>query len=154
VEDTALYRWVPLASRNEVGADPSTSPRGAVLLLHAEHALRARRFPAALLAATTHDTKRSADARARLAVLAEVPERWTAQVAAFRARHRALRARIDGRLAPDAVTEYLLYQSALAIWPSTDGAGDVDGTHARVRDYMRKAAREAAVHTSWLAPAP
>jgi (1->4)-alpha-D-glucan 1-alpha-D-glucosylmutase len=153
VEDTALYRWVPLASRNEVGADPSRPVRGAVARLHAEHAMRARRFPAALSATTTHDTKRSADARARLHVLAEIPERWSAQVATFRARHRAFRRRVDGRLAPDATTEYLLYQSAVAIWPQSDDAGDVAAVRERIRGYMRKAAREAAVQTSWLAPA-
>jgi (1->4)-alpha-D-glucan 1-alpha-D-glucosylmutase len=153
VEDTALYRWVPLASRNEVGADPSLPVRGAVAHLHAAHAVRARRFPAALSATTTHDTKRSADARARLNVLAEIPERWSAQVAAFRARHRGHRQRVDGRLAPDAVTEYLFYQSALAIWPQRDDAAYLEAVRERVRAYMQKAAREAAVHTSWLAPA-
>ena len=153
VEDTALYRWVPLASLNEVGADPSRPVRGAVARLHAEHAMRARRLPAALSATTTHDTKRSADTRARLHVLAEIPERWSAQVAAFRARHRALRRRVDGRLAPDAVTEYLLYQSAVGIWPQPGGAADLEAVRERIRAYMRKASREAAVHTSWLAPA-
>jgi (1->4)-alpha-D-glucan 1-alpha-D-glucosylmutase len=153
VEDTALYRWVPLASRNEVGADPSAPLAGAVARLHAHHALRARRFPAALSATTTHDTKRSADARARLHVLAEIPERWSAQVAAFRARHRSLRRRVDGRRAPDAVTEYLFYQSAVAIWPASDAPVELADVRERLRAYVQKAAREAGVHTSWLAPA-
>jgi (1->4)-alpha-D-glucan 1-alpha-D-glucosylmutase len=153
VEDTALYRWLPLASRNEVGADPSAPVAGSVARLHRAHAIRARRFPATLSATTTHDTKRSADARARLNVLTEIPERWSAQVAAFRARHRAFRHRVDGRLAPDAVTEYLFYQSALAIWPVTGAANEIDAVRERVRAYMVKATREAAVHTSWLAPA-
>ena len=37
---------------------------------------RAARFPHALLAGTTHDTKRSADVRARIGALAGIAERW------------------------------------------------------------------------------
>jgi (1->4)-alpha-D-glucan 1-alpha-D-glucosylmutase len=155
VEDTALYRWTPLASRNEVGGDPSASLTDAVRRLHAHDAVRARRFPAALSATTTHDTKRSADARARLHVLSELPAVWTATVAAWRARHRRWRRRVGARLAPDAATEYLLYQSALAIWPPSGpggGAAALDAVGERLRAYAAKAAREAAVHTSWLEP--
>jgi (1->4)-alpha-D-glucan 1-alpha-D-glucosylmutase len=153
VEDTALYRWAPLASRNEVGTDPSGSLRGAVERLHAHFAIRARRFPDALSAVTTHDTKRSADTRARLDVLAEMPARWTGLVAAWRARHRAWRPRIDGRRAPDAATEYLIYQTAVAIGAGAD-VGTLDSIRERVRAAIRKSCREAAVQTSWLEPAP
>src|SRR5207302_9668049 len=54
----------------------------------------------------THDTKRSEDVRARLALLAEIPDRWREAVerwAAHNERHRR-----DGL--PDRNTEYLLYQ--------------------------------------------
>lgn len=154
VEDTALYRWAPLASRNDVGSDPSASLTGAVRRFHAFATVRARRFPAALSATSTHDTKRSADARARLAGLAEMPDVWTAQVARWRARHRRWRRRVDGRLAPDAATEYLFYQSALAIWPLGSRSEAITAVTERLVAYMAKAAREAALHTSWLEPNP
>jgi (1->4)-alpha-D-glucan 1-alpha-D-glucosylmutase len=153
VEDTALYRWVPLAARNEVGGDPSLPTTDAVARLHTHLMTRARRFPQALSATTTHDTKRSADARARLATLAEIPERWTACVARWRTRHRPWRRRIDGRLAPDPVTEYLFYQSVVAVWPLAGHATDLGAVGDRVRAYVHKAAREAGLHTSWLTPA-
>jgi (1->4)-alpha-D-glucan 1-alpha-D-glucosylmutase len=151
VEDTALYRWLPLVSRNEVGADPSVPTHGAVARLHGTLAVRARRFPAALSAVTTHDTKRSADTRARLHLLAEMPDRWTAAVARWRDRHRAWRRRVDGRRLPDATTEYLVYQTALALW---DGTARAERVRDRVRAYVQKALREAAVDTSWLDPVP
>jgi (1->4)-alpha-D-glucan 1-alpha-D-glucosylmutase len=154
VEDTALYRWVPLASRNEVGNDPSVPPAGAAARLHAFAAARARRGGGGLSAATTHDTKRSADVRARLHVLAEMPAAWTAQVARWRARHRAWRRRVDGRRAPDAVAEYLFYQSALGIWPLRGTPAAQDDLRARLQAYMQKAVREAGMRTSWLEPVP
>jgi len=153
VEDTALYRWAPRASRNEVGADPSGRLRGAVARLHAGLAIRARRFPDALSAVTTHDTKRSADTRARLDVLAEMPGHWTGLVARWRARHRAWRRRVDGRRAPDAATEYLIYQTAVAIGAGA-GPAALDAVRERVRETIRKSGREAAVRTSWLDPVP
>src|SRR4029450_6882507 len=60
---------------------------------------------------------------------------------------------IDGRLAPDAVTEYLLYQGAVGVWPQSGGAAHLGAVRERIRAYMREGTREAAVHTSWLAPA-
>jgi (1->4)-alpha-D-glucan 1-alpha-D-glucosylmutase len=153
VEDTALYRWIPLAARNEVGADPSGPPTNAVGALHAFLATRARRTPNGLSATTTHDSKRSADLRARLHVLSEMPARWTACVARWRARHRRWRRRIDGRLAPDAVSEYLFYQTAVGLWPAHAGA-PLDEIRERIRAYALKAAREAGVRTTWLEPVP
>jgi (1->4)-alpha-D-glucan 1-alpha-D-glucosylmutase len=64
VEDTAIYRWTPLASLNEVGGEPDRDLRTSVAALHAANAERAAHWPRALVTVTTHDTKRSADARA------------------------------------------------------------------------------------------
>ena len=63
VEDTAFYRCFPLASLNEVGGDPG---RGAVSVeeFHRQNLARQASFPRSLVASTTHDTKRSEDARA------------------------------------------------------------------------------------------
>jgi (1->4)-alpha-D-glucan 1-alpha-D-glucosylmutase len=161
VEDTALYRWVPLVARNEVGGDPGAPLDGAVPDLHAASTARAASWPGSLLCATTHDTKRSADVRARLDVLSEIPAAWTGAVARWGRANRAHRRRVRGRWAPDANTEYLLYQSLVAIWPlaAVGGVSDpydpsIGDVKARLAAHMRKAVREAKLHTSWLRPDP
>ena len=75
MEDTALYVYAPLASRNEVGGDPGVPVADAVRRLHARLAERAARLPRDLNGTNTHDTKRSADVRARLDALSETPRR-------------------------------------------------------------------------------
>lgn len=76
VEDTAFYRYGRLISRNEVGSDPAHFCL-TIEAFHAKCRRRARHFPHAMLATATHDHKRGADVRARLAVLSEMPQRWT-----------------------------------------------------------------------------
>ena len=146
IEDTALYREVPLASLCEVGGIPSRPLGSAVDDLHRANAHRAAHWPGSLLAVTTHDTKRSADVRARLDVLSEMPEQWIDAVGKWRRRHREYAVSTGRRIAPDAVTEHLLYQSVLGIWPL--GESGVD----RLKAYMQKATREAKSRTSWLEP--
>jgi (1->4)-alpha-D-glucan 1-alpha-D-glucosylmutase len=77
VEDTAFYRYGRLISRNEVGSDPGEFAL-TIEEFHAKCLRRARSFPHAMLATATHDHKRGADTRARLAVLSEMPQRWIA----------------------------------------------------------------------------
>jgi (1->4)-alpha-D-glucan 1-alpha-D-glucosylmutase len=139
-EDTALYRYLRLVALNEVGGDPDrfgVSPA----TFHATCARNQAERPFAMLASTTHDTKRSEDVRARLAVLSEIPERWAATVrewVAHNARHRR-----DDRL--DRNTEYLLYQTLVGAWPLAA---------ERATAYMEKAVREAKRHTAWTAQDP
>ena len=83
VEDTAFYRYLPLTSLNEVGADLAKPPAAAECF-HRENALRRARYPQSLLATTTHDTKRSEDVRARISVLSEIPQVWRAAVNRWR----------------------------------------------------------------------
>jgi (1->4)-alpha-D-glucan 1-alpha-D-glucosylmutase len=82
LEDTVFYRYGRLLSRNEVGADPSEFALD-VDAFHAANLERAQRFPHALLATATHDHKRGEDVRARLAVLSEIPDEWTATLRAW-----------------------------------------------------------------------
>ncbi len=154
VEDTALYLHVPLVSRNEVGGDPATPVDGAVASLHAANRDRSRHWPAAMLAVSTHDTKRGADARARLDVLSECPVEWAGAVARWRRWNRGHRGRASGRIAPDFNTEYLFYQSAVAVWPLEAARRARAGLTDRLDAYMLKAAREAKQRTSWIAPDP
>jgi (1->4)-alpha-D-glucan 1-alpha-D-glucosylmutase len=159
VEDTALYQYVPLVSLNEVGSDPARPLDDAVRRFHDANAERARAWPRNLLCTNTHDTKRSADVRARLDVLAEMPDLWTAAVTRWRSMNTPHRRRVDGRETPDPNSEYLLYQTLLGIWPldpAKRGAvpnGAVIGElRERVEEYMLKAVKEAKLHTSWTDP--
>lgn len=75
VEDTAFYRYPVLLSACEVGGDPgepSLTPED----FHAFCTRLQRDWPATSTVLSTHDTKRSADVRARIAVLSECPDRW------------------------------------------------------------------------------
>ena len=128
VEDTTFYQYNRLASLNEVGGDPARF--GASLAaFHRQNQERARRWPRAMLATSTHDNKRSEDARARISVLSEVPEEWRGALSRWSSLNRGKRNETDdggeheepGReLSPSRNDEYLLYQTLLGIWPFGD----------------------------------
>jgi (1->4)-alpha-D-glucan 1-alpha-D-glucosylmutase len=138
VEDTATYRWSALPMAADVGGDPSV-PAMSPADFHLFCALRHARFPDAMTTLSTHDTKRSEDVRARLAVLAELPEDWAAAVAGWQGRAREL----SEDQWSDPEVEYLLWQTLAACWPIDED---------RLLPYLTKAVREAKVHTSWTAP--
>ncbi|HEU4630570.1 MAG TPA: hypothetical protein VFS08_12545, partial [Gemmatimonadaceae bacterium] len=160
VEDTALYLYVPLVSRNEVGGEPDRSLEDAVAVLHHGNALRARQWPRAMVTTSTHDTKRGADTRARLDVLSELADDWWGAVTHWRRLNAGHRTRAGRRWAPDLNTEYLLYQTLVGIWPVPDDAAapavpaaDVlAGLRERVGAYMEKAVREGKSRSSWVSP--
>jgi (1->4)-alpha-D-glucan 1-alpha-D-glucosylmutase len=159
VEDTALYVYAPLASRNEVGGDPGVPLEGAVERLHALLAARAERAPRALNATNTHDTKRSADVRSRLDALSEHAASWERRLRMWRRRHRALRRMVRGRLAPTRTTDHFIYQALVGLWPLGPGGVAVHEDAAmmaelreRLTAYIEKAVREAKVSTSWTDP--
>ncbi|MFP4204940.1 MAG: malto-oligosyltrehalose synthase [Spirochaetaceae bacterium] len=136
-EDTAFYTYNRFVMLNEVGGDPGhfgTKPAE----LHEDYRYRAERLPAAMLAGSTHDTKRAEDVRMRLAVLSEIPEVWEQFVQSASVHNEQHRR--DGL--PDRNTEYLLYQTIVGTWPI-----EAD----RVTAYAEKAVREAKTHTSWTA---
>ncbi|MDQ0940012.1 malto-oligosyltrehalose synthase [Streptomyces sp. V1I1] len=138
VEDTAFYRYAPLISANEVGGDPgrpAVDPED----FHAYCARLARDWPATGTVLTTHDTKRSADVRARIAVLSECPERW----ADFLRRITEEATRLEGGRAPDPHLAWVTWQTAV-------GFGIPN--HDRLETALLKAVREAGLHTSWTEP--
>ncbi len=144
VEDTAFYRWLPLVGRNEVGGDPGRLDDSLERFNRLSGAVRAGR-PLGLLALSTHDTKRSEDVRARLSVLAEIPDEWAAAVERW---WSAWSEAGDGRsapLPPDRNTAWLIAQTVVGAWP-------LDGD--RLAAYVEKATREAKQHTSWTQPDP
>src|SRR6185436_18193203 len=113
------------------------------------------------IATNTHDTKRSADVRARLDALTEMPHEWERAVRRWRklnAKHRRV---VKGRLAPDTNTEYLMYQMIVALWPPPRSGRRRDDlperawrdlARERLTAYALKAAREAKTRTSWVDP--
>lgn len=160
VEDTALYMYHPLASLNEVGGTPDRDLTNALARFHRASAERRARWPRALVCTSTHDTKRSADLRARLDVLSEMPGEWFKAVRSWRKMVRGARRKVRGRYEPDANTEYLLFQALLGVWPSDSPTGVFTVPNAerrgelneRLEEYIVKAAREAKMRTSWLDP--
>ena len=150
VEDTAFYLYNRLVALNEVGSDPAAFGVS-VAEFHRQNAERARRWPHALLTSSTHDTKRSEDVRARIAVLSELPREWRAAVNRWARLNRRAQDPRRGRAAPDRNDEYLLYQTLLGAWPWGVETPD-EAFVARIEAYMLKAAREAQVHTSWVNP--
>jgi (1->4)-alpha-D-glucan 1-alpha-D-glucosylmutase len=139
VEDTAFYRWFRLASLDEVGGDPARfGVAGEELHAFAERLQRD--WPTTMTTLSTHDTKRSEDVRARLAVLSETPAVWADAVRAWWTAAAPYR---DPQVEPR--TEYLLWQTLVGAWP-------ISGV--RLHRYVEKAMREAKVHTSWTSPDP
>jgi (1->4)-alpha-D-glucan 1-alpha-D-glucosylmutase len=155
VEDTTFYRYGPLLSRNEVGADPGrfAMPPEA---FHRANEARRRDFPHNLLATATHDHKRGEDVRARLAALSELPHAWSESVRRWMHAHGARRATLaDGRVAPTPADELMLYQTLLGAWPfelsPDDGAG-MAAYAERIATWQEKALREAKRVSSWVLP--
>jgi (1->4)-alpha-D-glucan 1-alpha-D-glucosylmutase len=164
VEDTAFYRWSRLVALNEVGGEPD-SPGTEPAAFHEFAGRLARDWPATLTTLSTHDTKRQEDVRARLAVLAEIPQEWAAEVAGWHeaaaalsgggrragagaergggtSRARGRRKRSGGGL-PEPDTEYLMWQTLVGSWPVSP---------ERAAGYLTKAMREAKTATSWQDP--
>ncbi|MEO7005512.1 MAG: malto-oligosyltrehalose synthase [Terrimesophilobacter sp.] len=132
VEDCAFYRYTRLGSLTEVGADPEEFAIH-TNEYHRRNSLRQAGSPLSMTTLSTHDTKRGEDVRARISVLAEIPEEWTSALSHLR------------ELAPlgDGPLESLLWQAILGAWPAT---------RERLHAYAEKASREAGNSTSWDRP--
>jgi (1->4)-alpha-D-glucan 1-alpha-D-glucosylmutase len=130
VEDTVFYRYNRFVALNEVGGDPGRFGVGAE-----EFGRRAAAgdHPASMTALSTHDTKRSEDVRARLAVLSEIPGEFAEAVRRWSARARL----------PEPTLNLLAWQSLAGAWPISE---------QRLARYLEKASREAKIATSWTEP--
>jgi (1->4)-alpha-D-glucan 1-alpha-D-glucosylmutase len=152
VEDTAFYRYYPLASLNEVGGELDARP----VALDEFHRLMRHRcasWPHSLSATATHDSKRGEDVRARLHVLSEAPAEWREAFQRWQRMNRPFIRELDGDPVPDANEEYLLYQTLVGAWPQhLPARSQCELYRNRILQYMEKALREAKVHTSWMSP--
>ena len=138
VEDTAFYRYGRLISLNEVGGDPGLFGM-TVAAFHAANAATAADWPETMLAGTTHDTKRAEDARARIAVLSEIPAEWESALHRWAFLNEGFRR----GTAPDRNVEHLLYQTLVGAWPI-----ELD----RLQAAMLKSIREQKEQTAWIRP--
>ncbi|MGO4186054.1 malto-oligosyltrehalose synthase [Pseudarthrobacter sp. TAF60_1] len=132
VEDTAFYRYTRLGTLTEVGAEPTEF---AVSMEEFHHRMKRRQevLPLSMTTLSTHDTKRSEDARARISVIAELPDEWTATLNTLR----------ELAPVPDGPFENLLWQAVIGAWPAS---------RERLQGYAQKAAREAGNSTTWTNP--
>jgi (1->4)-alpha-D-glucan 1-alpha-D-glucosylmutase len=140
VEDTVFYNYNRLTSLNEVGGHPGTFG-GTIDEWHRANASAQAAHPLAMLATSTHDTKRSEDVRARINLLSEMPEEWSLALT----RWSAINERHRRDELPDRNIEYLLYQTLVGAWPLS---------LERALQYVEKASKEAKAYTSWIAPSP
>jgi (1->4)-alpha-D-glucan 1-alpha-D-glucosylmutase len=137
VEDTAFYNYNRLTAMNEVGGDPACD--GFSLEHFHDYNVHVQAHtPGTMVTLSTHDTKRSDDVRARLAVLTEAPDAFIDVAERWSERNAGLR---QGELV-DRGTEWFLFQSLTGAWPITA---------ERLKNYMQKAMREAKVRTTWVA---
>jgi (1->4)-alpha-D-glucan 1-alpha-D-glucosylmutase len=149
VEDTAFYRYVPLAALNEVGGEPDLFAIEEQAF-HSRARFRQHSYPENLLTTATHDHKRGEDVRMRMAVLSELGEQW--QEALSRLNERAQRYwRESSPLGAPRVSQrdaYLLFQHLVALWQDERPAT----LAPRLQAYMLKAIREAKQDSSWIDP--
>ncbi len=135
VEDTSFYCFNRFVALNEVGGAPDRFGT-TIEQFHDACVLVQQHWPQTMLATSTHDTKRSEDVRARLALLSEIPDTWSAAVRRWSEQNE--RYKIGGF--PDRNAEYLIYQTLVGAWPINS---------ERMNAYIQKAAREAKQFTSW-----
>jgi len=149
VEDSALYVDNRLISLNEVGGDPSM-PVNSPAEFHSFLMRRHKDWPNTMNATMTHDAKHAEDFRARVNVLSEIPDQWSACVARWSEWNADKRIPVNQHVVPEPNEEMLLYQTLLGSWPSCS-CGNTQYVK-RIQDFMVKAGREAMVHTRWTVP--
>ncbi|MEZ4502651.1 MAG: malto-oligosyltrehalose synthase [Dehalococcoidia bacterium] len=146
LEDSAFYRYFPLASLNAVGGEPDRFGVS-VEEFHADNEARRRDWPMSMTVTATHDHKRGVDARARIDAISELPEEWAAALERWSEMNDAPAsgvARLD---------EYLLYQTLLGTWPPEAGPDDIEDDFAdRIEAYAIKALREGGERSRWIGP--
>jgi (1->4)-alpha-D-glucan 1-alpha-D-glucosylmutase len=98
------------------------------------------RWPLGMVTTSTHDTKRSEDVRARLAVLSEIPDEWARILHRWCERTRQWWRPPTRR---DPALDVLMHQTLVGAHPLESG---------RAHTYLDKAMREAKRATSWLDP--
>ncbi|MFE3559798.1 malto-oligosyltrehalose synthase [Streptomyces sp. NPDC059193] len=128
LEDRAFYRYAPLLSATEVGGDPGR-PAVSAAEFHTYCDRLERDWPRSGTVLSTHDTKRSADVRARISVLSQAPGPMDGAAAAV----------------ADPALAWTARQTAL-------GLGRAPQAVPRLAEALLKGVREAGLRTSWTEP--
>lgn len=149
VEDTLFYRYNRFVGLNEVGGEPKRFGTSTATF-HYQNSQRREQIPFSMLSTSTHDTKRSEDVRARLAVISELPTLWQHNVLQWIELNAESKTNVGGELAPDINDEYMLYQNIVGAFPLEADEKTLGEYIERLCQYASKALREAKVHTSWL----
>lgn len=139
VEDTLMYSYNRFIGHNDVGDSPDAFGHS-IQEFHQFMIDRQEHWPMALNATSTHDTKRGEDARARLAVLTDIPDEWIIAVKQWSKIN-------NGNL--DKIDEYFIYQSLVGVYPMH---GDDVNLEERMHAYLEKALREAKQRSNWVSP--
>lgn len=155
VEDTAFYRDNTLLAVNEVGGNPA-NPSLSIREFHQFNEQRAAAWPNSMTATSTHDTKLSEDTRMRIASLSVFAREWTEAVRRWLSLNTPYRRGARrGSTSPEVADEYRFYQVLVGVWSNDqlDEQGRaIPELVERLVAYMRKAAREAQLFTSWIRP--
>ncbi|MEZ4522991.1 MAG: malto-oligosyltrehalose synthase [Thermomicrobiales bacterium] len=147
LEDTTLYRDPTLLSANAVGGERELA-EVSVRDFHSWLQNRFESWPLAMNATSTHDSKRSEDVRARIAVLSEVPDQWETAFEQLREASAADVRSVDDHPVPDGRAALMLFQTMLGSWPLDDS--ELPGYLERIQSYAIKAEREAKLRTTWI----
>lgn len=142
VEDTLMYTYNRFIGHNEVG-DSSEFFGYSVQQFHSLMIYRSDHWRYSLNGTSTHDTKRGEDVRARLNALTCFYDEWSALVKKWMEENKKLKT--NGW--PDNNDEYLIYQTLAGSYP-----GPEDNYNDRLNEYLRKALREAKIHSNWAEP--
>jgi len=145
VEDTLMYTYNRFIGSNEVGDSPDIFGISASDF-HLAIIKRQERWPLAMNASSTHDTKRGEDARARLQILTDIRQEWLEEVKRWQEVNQDLKQ--QGM--PDTNDEYFIYQTLVATYPELEEEEEV--YLERLHLYLEKALRESKRNSSWEEP--
>jgi (1->4)-alpha-D-glucan 1-alpha-D-glucosylmutase len=155
IEDTFFYRYNRFVCLNEVGGEPEKFG-STIAAFHVQNQQRQANRPLEMTSTSTHDTKRSEDIRARLAVLSEIPKVWESKVFYWQTLNQSLKTQQEENFYPTANDEYFIYQNLVGIlppsWASQEipNEDEVENVKNRLKEYAIKGIREAKNYTSWI----
>ncbi|MCX8279340.1 malto-oligosyltrehalose synthase [Phyllobacterium sp. 0TCS1.6C] len=151
VEESYRYDRGPLAVDDmTLRMATADDPVGA---FHRQMANKAAAAPHGMVATSfSYATKFGEDARMRLLALSEAPSLWAENLSDWRSRHADSIIRMENKPAPGPETEWLIYQTLMAIWPATlhlDDQAGLDTLENTLSQFIIRAGREARKEAFW-----
>lgn len=149
IEDTSFYTFNLFIAHNEVGDSPDYYGISNEEF-HDAMIRRQEKYPLAMNATSTHDTKRGEDFRARLNVLSDLAPLWKDLILKWREQNKEFKTRVKNKECPSANDEYFIYQSLIGGFPVD--IMEVTTFVKRFKDYIIKSIREGKENSSWIKP--